>query len=144
MQHSGHTQQLKKKPCWLSFPWNLLCRGFSITPSIRSLLIIKDAESLRHRSRICWMWENGPKDNTIMVSETETNRTKSISRLNMSERNSTPINRKISHCSRYKVKQWLSTGNPYVYLWLIHVDIWQKPTQYCKTIILQLKINKNN
>ena len=30
----------------------------------------------------------------------------------------------------------------YVYLWLIHVDIWQKPTQYCKAIILQLKINK--
>ena len=30
----------------------------------------------------------------------------------------------------------------YVYLWLIHVDGWQKPTQYCKAIILQLKINK--
>ena len=30
----------------------------------------------------------------------------------------------------------------YVYLWLIHVDIWQKPTQHCKSIILQLKINK--
>ena len=30
----------------------------------------------------------------------------------------------------------------YVYLWLIHVDIWQKPTQFCKEIILQLKINK--
>ena len=30
----------------------------------------------------------------------------------------------------------------YVYLWLIHVDVWQKPTQYCKAIILQLKINK--
>ena len=30
----------------------------------------------------------------------------------------------------------------YVYLWLIHVDIWQKPTQYCKAIIFQLKINK--
>ena len=29
----------------------------------------------------------------------------------------------------------------YVYLWLIHVAIWQKPTQYCKAIILQLKIN---
>ena len=29
----------------------------------------------------------------------------------------------------------------YVYLWLIHVDVWQKPTQYCKAIILQLKIN---
>ncbi|MDK7215580.1 hypothetical protein, partial [Corynebacterium pyruviciproducens] len=26
----------------------------------------------------------------------------------------------------------------YVYLWLIHVDIWQKPPQYCKAIILQL------
>ena len=25
---------------------------------------------------------------------------------------------------------------------LCHVDIWQKPTQYCKAIILQLKINK--
>ena len=30
----------------------------------------------------------------------------------------------------------------YVYLWLIHVDVWQKPKQYCKAIILQLKINK--
>jgi len=28
----------------------------------------------------------------------------------------------------------------YVYLWLIHVDEWQKPSQYCKVIILQLKI----
>ena len=27
----------------------------------------------------------------------------------------------------------------YVYLWLIHVDVWQKPTQYRKTIILQFK-----
>ena len=25
---------------------------------------------------------------------------------------------------------------------LIHDDVWQKPTQYCKAIILQLKINK--
>ena len=30
----------------------------------------------------------------------------------------------------------------YVYLWLIHVAIWQKPTQHCKAIILQFKINK--
>ena len=29
----------------------------------------------------------------------------------------------------------------YVYLWLIHVDIWQKPTQYCKALIFQLKIS---
>ena len=27
----------------------------------------------------------------------------------------------------------------YVYLWLIHVDVWQKPTKFCKSIILQLK-----
>ena len=26
-----------------------------------------------------------------------------------------------------------------VYLWLIHVDVWQKPTNFCKAIILQLK-----
>ena len=32
-------------------------------------------------------------------------------------------------------------GGTYVYPWLIHVDIWQKPTQYCKVIIPQLKIN---
>ena len=31
----------------------------------------------------------------------------------------------------------------YVYSWLIHVDIWQKPTQYYKAIILQLKIKLN-
>ena len=27
----------------------------------------------------------------------------------------------------------------YTNLWLIHVDIWQKPTQHCKAINLQLK-----
>jgi len=32
----------------------------------------------------------------------------------------------------------------YVYTWLIHVVIWQKPAQYYKTIILQLKINLKN
>ena len=29
------------------------------------------------------------------------------------------------------------TEEIYSYLWLIHVDIWQKPTQYCDTMILQ-------
>ena len=29
----------------------------------------------------------------------------------------------------------------YVYLWLIHVVVRQKPIQHCKAIILQLKIN---
>ena len=27
----------------------------------------------------------------------------------------------------------------YTYLWLIHADVWQKPRQHCKAIILQLK-----
>ena len=26
-----------------------------------------------------------------------------------------------------------------VYLWLIHADVWQKPTKFCKATILQLK-----
>ena len=30
----------------------------------------------------------------------------------------------------------------YVYLWLIHVDVWQKPTKFCKAVILQLKKNE--
>jgi len=30
-------------------------------------------------------------------------------------------------------------GKTDVSLWLIHVDIWQKPTKPCKAIILQLK-----
>ena len=32
----------------------------------------------------------------------------------------------------------------YVYLRLIHVDVWQKPAQYSKAIILQLKTEKIN
>jgi len=48
------------------------------------------------------------------------------------------------------LKEWDEVGEvggrfkregTYVYLWLIHVDVWQKPIQYCKEIILQLKIN---
>ena len=31
----------------------------------------------------------------------------------------------------------------YVYLWLIHVGVWQKKTKFCKAFILQLKRNKN-
>ena len=35
----------------------------------------------------------------------------------------------------------LKREGTYVYLWPIHVDVWQKPTQYCNyiVIILQLK-----
>ena len=32
----------------------------------------------------------------------------------------------------------------YVCLWLIHVVVGQKPTQYCKAIILHLKISFKN
>ena len=32
----------------------------------------------------------------------------------------------------------------YVYLWPIHVDVWQKSSKYCKVIILQLKLIKKN
>ena len=27
----------------------------------------------------------------------------------------------------------------YVHLWVIHADVWQKTTKFCKAIILQLK-----
>ena len=37
--------------------------------------------------------------------------------------------------ARFKMEQ------TYVYLWLTHVDVWQKATQHCKAIIHQLKIN---
>ena len=30
----------------------------------------------------------------------------------------------------------------YVYLWLTDIVAWQKPTQHCKAVILQLKIKK--
>ena len=30
----------------------------------------------------------------------------------------------------------------HVYPWLIHVNVWQKPPQYCKAISLQLKFKK--
>ena len=35
-------------------------------------------------------------------------------------------------------------GGLCTYLYLIDVDVWQRPTQYCKAMILLLKINKLN
>ena len=32
----------------------------------------------------------------------------------------------------------------HVHLWLIHVNVWQKPPQYCKVISLQLKKKKDS
>ena len=35
--------------------------------------------------------------------------------------------------------EWGCSGwGTHVYPWLIHVDVWQKPLQYCKVISLQL------
>ena len=33
----------------------------------------------------------------------------------------------------------LQREGTYIYLWLMHVDVWQKPTKFCKAIILKLK-----
>ena len=43
-----------------------------------------------------------------------------------------------------RVLEWVAIAfsGTYVYLWLIQTDVWQKPTQYCKAIISQLKRNK--
>ena len=35
-------------------------------------------------------------------------------------------------------------GGNHVYLWLIHAEVWQKPAQQWKAIILQIKINTLN
>ena len=43
---------------------------------------------------------------------------------------------------RWEVTGKFKREGTYVSLWLIHVDVWQKPTKYCKAIIFQLKINK--
>ena len=45
-----------------------------------------------------------------------------------------------------RVLEWgaIAFSGTYVYLWPIHVHVWQKPTQHCKAIILQLKILKNH
>ena len=40
----------------------------------------------------------------------------------------------------WEVRRSFRREGIYVYLWLI--DVWQKPAQYYKAIILQLKINK--
>ena len=48
----------------------------------------------------------------------------------------------LSFCLAIRGGKWEggSREGTYVYLWLIHVDIQQKPTQYCKAIIPQVKI----
>ena len=40
----------------------------------------------------------------------------------------------------WEVGERFKRERAYIYLLLIHVDVWQKPTKHCKAIILQLKI----
>ena len=43
--------------------------------------------------------------------------------------------------SRFAIT-FLPRSKHFLYLWLSHIDVWQKQTQYCKTIMFQLKIDK--
>ena len=45
-----------------------------------------------------------------------------------------------SGCMGREVGRRFKREVTYVYLWLIHADVWEKPTQFYKAIILQLKI----
>ena len=42
----------------------------------------------------------------------------------------------------WKVGGRFEREGTYIYLWPVHVDVWQKPTQFCKAIILQFKKNE--
>ena len=42
----------------------------------------------------------------------------------------------------WEVEASFKREGTYVYRKLIHAEVWQKRTQYCKAIILPLKINK--
>ena len=41
-----------------------------------------------------------------------------------------------------RVDESFKREGAYIDLRLVHVDVWQKSNQYCKAIILQLKMNK--
>ena len=43
---------------------------------------------------------------------------------------------------RREVGERFKREETYVHLWLIHVDVWQKPSQHCKVTLLQLKIKQ--
>ena len=43
-----------------------------------------------------------------------------------------------------RVGRGIQDVGTHVHPWLIHVDVWQKPPQYCKVISLQLKKKRGN
>ena len=49
-----------------------------------------------------------------------------------------------SQCSGTTMRGGMGREGTSVYLQLIHVDLWKKPSQYCKVIILQLKKKKES
>ena len=50
----------------------------------------------------------------------------------------------ITNATFDKLHTSLGLSGTYVYLWLIHVAIWQKTTTFCKANILQLKKQRQN
>jgi len=40
-----------------------------------------------------------------------------------------------------EVRERFKREGIFVYVWLIHAVVWQKPTQLCKATVLQLKIS---
>ena len=45
----------------------------------------------------------------------------------------------LERCKGWEVEERFKREGIYVYLWLTHVDIWKKSTQYCKVAIPNLK-----
>ena len=52
------------------------------------------------------------------------------------------LNSNLEGCDGVGGGKEVQEGGAHVYLWPIHVDVWQKQTQYCKAVILLLKINE--
>ena len=46
--------------------------------------------------------------------------------------------------NREEIGRRFKREGTYVYPWLIHADIWQKPSQCCRVIVFQLKIKLRN
>ena len=44
--------------------------------------------------------------------------------------------------SGWEMEGRLKREGTYVYLWLIHVDVWQKPTQYCNYASIKNKLRE--
>ena len=49
------------------------------------------------------------------------------------------LKKKIDNLNSFRLNCSLKSFKKYVYLWLIHIAVWQKTTQGCKAIIFQFK-----